>query len=60
MRSVGDDSFLETCVENCTKAPLLINYVRFDPAPHLKVTELKVRGAVQARQAATQSLRLGA
>eukprot|EP00873_Tetraselmis_striata_P026048 jgi/Tetstr1/446312/TSEL_033855.t1 len=41
VRSVGDDSFLETCVENCTKAPLLINYVRFDPAPHLKVTELK-------------------
>uniref|UniRef100_A0A7S1T4R9 Trafficking protein particle complex subunit 13 n=1 Tax=Tetraselmis chuii TaxID=63592 RepID=A0A7S1T4R9_9CHLO len=41
VRAVGEDSFLETCVENCTKSPLLINYVRFDPSPHLTVTELK-------------------
>mmetsp|Transcript_130 Transcript_130/g.468 ORF Transcript_130/g.468 Transcript_130/m.468 type:complete len:451 (+) Transcript_130:290-1642(+) len=45
VRSIGDNTFLETCVENCTKAPLLIHYVRFDPSPHLTVKEIKMPDA---------------
>ena len=32
---VGSDAFLEASVENCTRAPLVLEYVRVDPAPGL-------------------------
>jgi len=44
VRAAGDDTLLETCVENRTKAPLLISLLRFDPAPHLSVEELEASG----------------
>ena len=34
-RAVGSECFLEACVENGAKAPLVLDYVRFDPTPGL-------------------------
>ena len=34
-RAVGSECFLEACVENGAKAPLALDYVRFDPTPGL-------------------------
>jgi hypothetical protein len=34
-RAVAGECFLEACVENAAKAPLVLDYVRFDPTPGL-------------------------
>lgn len=39
-RLVGKDAFLEASVENCTRAPLVLEYVRVDPASGLTAQQI--------------------
>ena len=39
-RPVGKDAFLEASVENCTRAPLVLEYVRVDPAQGLTAQQI--------------------
>ena len=39
-RLVGNEAFLEASVENCTRAPLVLEYVRIDPAAGLTATSI--------------------
>eukprot|EP00271_Cylindrocystis_brebissonii_P015586 TRINITY_DN38520_c0_g1_i1.p1 TRINITY_DN38520_c0_g1~~TRINITY_DN38520_c0_g1_i1.p1 ORF type:complete len:454 (-),score=82.78 TRINITY_DN38520_c0_g1_i1:56-1417(-) len=39
-----DHSFLEACIENCTKGALFLDYVKFEPAPAWSVTPLEPSG----------------
>ena len=44
-RQVAGSTFLEACVENNSKAPMSLEYVRFDAAPHLTAHNIDVRDA---------------
>ena len=37
---VGNEAFLEASVENCTRAPLVLEYVRIDPATGLSAVPI--------------------
>ena len=37
---MGKDAFLEASVENCTRAPLVLEYVRVDPAQGLTAQQI--------------------
>ena len=40
VRSVGESTLLEACIENSTRAPLLLNSVTFGPSSHLHCVSL--------------------
>ncbi|KAK9811919.1 hypothetical protein WJX72_012399 [[Myrmecia] bisecta] len=52
-RVVGDDIFMEACVDNATKGPLMLEYVRFDAAAAFTATPLDVREAMPAEDPST-------
>ncbi|KAK9822650.1 hypothetical protein WJX81_003565 [Elliptochloris bilobata] len=47
-RAVGSECFLEACVENAAKAPLVLDYVRFDPTPVAVLAAPVLRGSLPA------------
>lgn len=51
-RQVLDSTFLEASLENATKGQLLLEYVRFDPAPGVQVEPVDVRDALAKSTAA--------
>ena len=51
-RQVLDSTFLEASLENATKGHLLLEYVRFDPAPGVQVEPVDVRDALTTSTAA--------
>lgn len=42
-RQVGGDTFLEACIENSSKGPMMLEYVRFDAAPALSAVSIDIR-----------------
>ena len=42
-RQVGGDTLLEACIENYSKGPMVLEYVRFDAAPHLAAISIDIR-----------------
>ena len=42
-RQVGGDTFLEACIENSSKGPMMLEYVRFDAAPTLTAISIDIR-----------------
>lgn len=47
-----DSTFLEASLENTTKGQLLLEYVRFDPAPGVQVDAVDMRDALTKSTAA--------
>ena len=42
-RQVGGNSFLEACIENYSKGPMVLEYVRFDAAAPSTATSFDIR-----------------
>ena len=42
-----DAIWLEACVENTSRSPLVLDYLRFDPQPQMSVEEVKAVHAIQ-------------
>ncbi|DBA85996.1 TPA: hypothetical protein ACH3X1_005531 [Trebouxia sp. C0004] len=42
-RQVGDNTFMEACIENFSKNPMVLEYVRFDAAPPLSGVSIDIR-----------------
>lgn len=42
-RQVGVDTFMEACIENFSKNPMVLEYVRFDAAPPLSAVSIDIR-----------------
>ncbi len=42
-RQVGGDTFMEACIENFSKNPMVLEYVRFDAAPPLSAVSIDIR-----------------
>lgn len=42
-RQVGGDTFMEACIENYSKGPMVLEYVRFDAAPPLTAVSIDIR-----------------
>lgn len=42
-RQVGGDTFMEACIENFSKNPMVLEYVRFDAAPPLSAASIDIR-----------------
>ena len=42
-RQVGSDTLLEACIENYSKGPMVLEYVRFDAAPPLNAVSIDIR-----------------
>ena len=42
-RQVGGDMFMEACIENFSKNPMVLEYVRFDAAPPLSAVSIDIR-----------------
>ncbi len=55
-RQVLDNTYLEASLENTTKGLLLLDYVRFDPAPGVQVNTIDVREALTESEAAAGPL----
>ena len=42
-RQVGGDTFMEACIENFSKNPMVLEYVRFDAASPLSAVSIDIR-----------------
>lgn len=42
-RQAGGDTFMEACIENYSKGPMVLEYVRFDAAPPLTAVSIDIR-----------------
>ncbi|KAL3157424.1 hypothetical protein ABBQ32_011895 [Trebouxia sp. C0010 RCD-2024] len=42
-RQVGGDTLIEACIENYSKGPMVLEYVRFDAAPPLTAVSIDIR-----------------
>lgn len=42
-RQVGGDTLMEACIENYSKGPMVLEYVRFDAAPPLDAVSIDIR-----------------
>lgn len=42
-RQVGGDTLMEACIENYSKGPMVLEYVRFDAAPPLTTVSIDIR-----------------
>ncbi len=47
---MGNEAFLEASVENCTKAPLVLEYVRIDPAAGLTAAAISKASSQSSQQ----------
>ena len=49
-RSVNNDMFLEACVENATKGPLVLEYMKFAATPPLTSTPVDTKRDLNVHQ----------